>query len=253
MKIAIIGGTGGMGKTLIRFFKKENIAAKAVGRKTKAPLKTLAQADIIFISLPSEYIQFAVSLLDQIDTSKKLIVSLGSIMTRDQKELKSIMTPTLHMHQLFGPKTYPFSGQKIICAGDVSHAYSNFLKKLFIKNKVIIETMTAKRHDDLMARTQVLSQFGTIVLGSVLSQSGHSKKKLLDASTITFRMNADTIRRIAAQKATLWSFIQFENPDAAKALDLYVKNALEFRKFAKNKDKKGFEKAFDKMASFWNN
>ena len=129
-----------MGKALIRFFKEENISAKAVGRKTKTPLKILIQADIIFISLPSEYIQFAVSLLKQIDTSKKLIVSLGSIMTRDQKELKSIRTPILHVHQLFGPKTYPFSGQKIIFAGDTRHAYSNSLRKVFIKNKVIVGT-----------------------------------------------------------------------------------------------------------------
>ena len=66
-------------------------------------------------------------------------------------------------------------------------------------------------------------------------------------------MNTDAIKRIASQKAALWSHLQFENMFAGRFLDHFLDISLMFRKFAENKDKKGFEKAFDKMARFWNN
>ena len=242
-----------MGKTLIRFFKQEKIIAFAVGRKTRSKEKILDESDIIFISLPSEFISYAVSLLDSVDISKKLIVSLGSCMIPDAKAMKKIKGPILHIHQLFGPKTFPFLGQRMIFAGKTKHEGAVFLKKIFRKNKVLISEMDPQKHDKIMACTQALSQFSIISLGAALSHSGYSKKELMDASTVTFRMNVDAIKRITSQKAALWSHLQIENIFAGRSLDHFLEASRMFRKFAENKDKKGFEKAFDKMAGFWNN
>ncbi len=251
MKIAVIGGTGGMGQSLIRFFNLHGLNAIAVGRKTSIPKQILESADVIVISVPSNSISYAVNLLKPLKLSKKLIVSLGSVMSKDEKALKPLRSKILHLHQLFGPNTFPYDGQKVIVSGNVSNPYAKKLILLLKKNKVQVMSLTIKAHDSLMSKIQALSQFSIISLAKTLSEGGGNKKDLLAASTVTFGMTARNIERILAQKADLWAFLQFENPFVLKLLKGHLNNVQLMIKTAKNKDYKKFEQIFNKTAKFW--
>lgn len=251
MKIAVIGGTGGMGETLIRFFNSQNIAAKAIGRKTKDPETILNHVDVIIISIPSQNLKYAVDLLKKVDLKKKLIVTLGSCMTHDKKILKTLKAPLLHIHQLFGPQVYPFNGHNIIFAGAVKDTQAKKILSVFKKSGANATILSEAKHDELMSNTQALSQFSTIVMAKTLSESKFKQNDLEKGSTVTFRMNSGLIKRIMAQKSGLWAFLQFENEFAGKVLDRHIKNIVLMRKLAKKKDYKGFEKVFSKIAKFW--
>ncbi|MES3005720.1 MAG: prephenate dehydrogenase dimerization domain-containing protein [Patescibacteria group bacterium] len=253
MKIVIIGGTGGMGKSLMRFFHSKKITTKAIGRATLTPAIHLRSADIVVISVPSRALSYAVNLLSGIDLSKKLIVSLGSIMTHDQGVLKGLSAPVLHLHQLFGPQVYPFTHQRMIVSGATKQPFSRFLLSLFKKDNVSIQVLKLSEHDKLMASVQALSQFSTISLGKTLSESGNSMKKLKNGASVTFNMSMEVICRIMAQKADLWAFLQFENPFALKVMEKHLKNVQLMINMAKNKDYKKFEQFFNKTAKFWIN
>jgi prephenate dehydrogenase len=251
MTIAIIGGTGGMGETLVRFFNSQNISTKPVGRKTKNPETILNHADVIIISVPSQSLKYAVDLLKGIDIKKKLIVTLGSCMIHDKKILKSLKAPVVHIHQLFGPQVYPFNGQNIIFSGAIKDTQAKKILSLFKKSGANVTTLSESKHDELMANTQALSQFSTIAMAKTLSESKFKQKDLENGSTVTFKMNSGLIKRITAQKSALWAFLQFENEFAGKVLDKHIKNVILMRKLAKKKDYKGFDKIFQKMAKFW--
>lgn len=251
MKVAVIGGTGGMGQSLIRFFNLHGINAVAIGRKTSIPRIILESADVVIISVPSNRISYAVDLLKPLKLSKKLIISLGSVMSKDEKNLKPLRSRILHLHQLFGPNTFPYDGQKVIVSGNVSNPYAKKIILLLKRNKVQVMSFPVKKHDYLMSKIQALSQFSIISLAKTLSEAGGNKKDLLAASTVTFSMTARNIERILAQKADLWAFLQFENPFALKVLSSHLKNIQLMIKMAKNKDYKRFEQIFNKTAKFW--
>ncbi len=251
MNIIVIGGTGGMGATLIQFFNSHQHSARAIGRKTKNPGPLLNQADVIVLSVPSTALTYAVNLLKEIDINKKLIVSLGSCMLHDKKVLKALKVPLLHIHQLFGPQVYPYNGHKIVLSGALSHPCAKKIKSALVASDVDVLVMTEAKHDQVMANVQAMSQFSTISMAKTLSESGISQKDLMKASTITFKMNAGLMKRIAEQKSALWATLQFENESAGKVLDKYLRNVIDIRKMAKKKDYKGFEKMFIKVAKYW--
>lgn len=251
MNISVIGGTGGMGETLIRFFNSENLPAKAIGRKTKEPEVLLKHADVVVISVPSQALPYAVNLLKRVDTKKKLIVTLGSCMLHDKKVLKAIKAPLLHIHQLFGPQVYPFNGQNIVLAGALKDSKAKKIIGVLKKSGAHISILTESKHDELMSNTQALSQFSAISMAKTLSESKFKQKNLEKGATVTFKMNSGLIKRITSQSASLWAYLQFENEFAGKVLDKHIKNVVLMRKMAKNKDYKGFDKMFQKIAKYW--
>jgi prephenate dehydrogenase len=102
-----------------------------------------------------------------------------------------------------------------------------------------------------MSNTQALSQFSAISMAKTLSESKFKQKNLEKGATVTFKMNSGLIKRITSQSASLWAYLQFENEFAGKVLDKHIKNVVLMRKMAKNKDYKGFDKMFQKIAKYW--
>lgn len=251
MNISIIGGTGGMGKLFGNCFKKQSFKVSVIGRKTPNPSRQIREADVILISVPSHALNFAVKMLCDLDLSGKLIVSLGSCMSADAKKLRVLKGEIAFIHGLFGPTVTSFADQNFVVSGDNKNAK---LKKLVLaikKSKGNIFHLTVSEHDKKMAYIQALSQFSSLVLAGTLSQSNMKLKELEALSSITFRMNEDTIKRILTQKAALWAHIQFENPYFARVLAKYAQHVDKLRKTIKKKDYEAFEKEFKKSVKFW--
>lgn len=244
-----------MGNLLKHFFNEQKILTSVIGRKTGSPLKLLEKADVVFISTPSQYPEFALNLLSKTSLEGKLIVSLGSCMSHDDVQLKQPLGTKVQfafIHFLFGPSIDSFKDKNIIISGPKSNKYLKELTALF-KNKghAKVQSQSVIEHDKNMAYLQALSQFSSIALAKSFQMSGISYKRLINSSTITSSMNMATIKRILSQEASLWAYIQFENPFFQDSLDEYSKNVALLSQYVKEKDYISFEKMFLKLQKYW--
>lgn len=253
MNISVIGGTGGMGKSFVQFFKECGFKVFAIGRNTKFITENLTSSDVIFISVPSHALNYAVGLLKPIPLKGKLIVSLGSCMKFDERVLKSLKGEKVYIHALFGPSVYPFVNQNFIIAGQKDDKNLKKIVGVLKKAKANISFQTTNEHDKNMAYVQALSQFSSILLAKTLSKSKSNPQAFHKISTATYRMNEDLIQRILSQKAELWSHIQFENQYFLAILDDHLRNMAKMKEYIVGKDYKGFEKMYTKTQNYWSN
>jgi len=173
MNIALIGGTGGMGKLFTTFLEQEGHVTYCFNRELKNFEEEISKADIIVISVPKNIFPEIITKLSKLSLEGKGIISLSSYMSDEVSLLDTLSVEYAFVHFLFGPDITYFSGQNIVVTKSNHVQIQSVITSLKNEGANVRES-TPEEHDILMGHVQALSQLSSIVLAKTLSDSSFS-------------------------------------------------------------------------------
>ena len=257
MNIGIIGGTDGLGKTLIYYFrdefdifisgrdhKKGRAVASELGANYIESNAELAKiSDILIISVP---IQFTSDVIREVAPYMKegsVMVDVTSIKEVPTKTMAEVLPDTVEYiptHPIFGPRTTILDNQIIVLTADKKGEwYDKVYKYLDSKNMQIIET-TPEHHDFMMSIVQVLTHFSFISTAYTFEKLNVDIAETEKYESPIYNLMIDIIARIVSQNPYLTYNIQSMNSNGPKIRNTFVEAVSELRDVINGNDEEKF-------------
>ncbi|MDD2643133.1 MAG: prephenate dehydrogenase [Methanobacteriaceae archaeon] len=258
MKIGIIGGTRGLGKTLAWFFKRENFDVtitgrdETVGKITSYELnvnyssnneEVVKSSDIIIISVPISSTKDVIKELAPKMTPGSLLIDVTSVKEGPSKIMEKYVPKDVEFiptHPVFGPRTTSLNGQIIVLTPKKKGKWYPKVKK-FLKNKKmkVIETVP-QEHDKMMAIVQVLTHFSYISTAYAIAKLNVNVKDTQDFESPIYNLMIDMIARIVSQNPFLTYSIQLENKNGELVRQTFADAVCELKDVISTKDEDKF-------------
>ena len=257
MKIGIIGGSDGLGKTLVYYFRDEfdvYISARdhKKGRKVADELGIsyiesnagLANiSDILVISVPINLTSDVIREVAPFMKEGTLLMDVTSIKEEPSKTMAEVLPDKVEYiptHPIFGPRTTRLDNQIIVLTPDRKGKwYDKVYRYLESKNMRIIET-TAEKHDYMMGIVQVLTHFSFISTASTIEKLKVDLNETEDFESPIYNLMIDMIARIVSQNPYLTYYIQSMNNNGDKIRDTFTEAASELRDVINSGDDEKF-------------
>ena len=257
MNVGIIGGSDGLGKTLIYYFRDE-FEVYITGRDHKKGRAVandmnvnyiesnegLANiSDILVISVPIQYTSDVIREVAPFMKSGSLMVDVTSVKegpTRTMSEALPENVEYIPTHPVFGPRTTRLDNQVIVLTADKKGEwYPKVYDYLAGKNMRIIET-TAEKHDFMMSIVQVLTHFSFISTASAIEKLRVDLSETEDYESPIYNLMIDMIARIVSQNPYLTYNIQSMNSNGPNIRNTFADAVLELRDVINNGDEEKF-------------
>lgn len=259
MKIGIIGGTDGLGKTLIYYFKDEfevfisgknhekgyKIANNLNVNYIESNKELASFVDILIISVP---IQFVKNVICEVSTSMKegsLLVDVTSVKEEPTNAMSEYLPDNIEFiptHPIFGPRTTELDNQVIVLTpinkGKWYYKVYNYLKD---KKMRVIET-TATHHDYMMSFVQVLTHFSYISTAYAFEKLKINIEETEDYESPIYNLLIDMIARIVSQNPYLTYYIQTKNNNGPLIRNAFFDAVLELKDVINDKNEEEFIK-----------
>ena len=257
MNVGIIGGSDGLGKTLVYYFRDEfNVFISArdhnKGRKVAEELNVnyiesnegLANiSDILVISVPIQHTEEVIREVAPFMKSGSLMVDVTSVKEGPSKTMAEVLPESVEYiptHPVFGPRTTRLDNQVIVLTADKKGKwYGKVYDYLAGKNMRIIET-TAKNHDFMMSIVQVLTHFSFISTASAIEKLKVDLTETEDYESPIYNLMIDLIARIVSQNPYLTYNIQAQNSNGPKVRNTFAEAVIELKDAINNNDDEKF-------------
>ena len=257
MNVGIIGGSDGLGKTLIYYFRDE-FEVCITGRDHKKGRKVAEElnvnyiesnddlakmSDILVISVPIQHTCDVIREVAPFMKSGSLMVDVTSVKEGPTKTMGEMLPESVEYiptHPVFGPRTTRLDNQVIVLtAPEKGKWYGKVYDYLAGKNMRVIET-TAEKHDFMMSIVQVLTHFSFISTASAIEKLQVDISETEDYESPIYNLMIDMIARIVSQNPYLTYNIQSMNSNGNKIRNTFAEAALELRDVINNGDEEEF-------------
>ena len=246
MNVGIIGGSDGLGKTLVYYFKDEfNVFITGYdpekGKRVADELNVnyiesnagLANiSDILVIAVPIQFTSEVIREVAPFMKSGSLMVDVTSIKEEPSRTMAESLPETVEYiptHPVFGPRTTRLDNQVIVLTPDKKGEwYPKVYNYLASKNMRIIET-SAENHDFMMGIVQVLTHFSFISTASAIEKLNVDISETEDYESPIYNLMIDMIARIVSQNPYLTYNIQSRNHFGPKIRNALAESVIELR------------------------
>lgn len=258
MKIAIIGGTRGLGKTIAWYLKDFNYDVTITGRDSIVGnqvseelgikysdnnKKIVQNSDIVIISVPISSAESVIEELAPFMKEGSLMLDVTSVKEGPRNKMKECLKEGVEFiptHPVFGPRTTDLKGQIIVLTPiEKGKWYPKVYKFLEDKGMRIVET-SAEHHDDMMGIVQVLTHFSYISTASAIEKLKVDIKDTENYESPIYNLMIDTIARIVSQNPYLTYSIQHENKRGEKIRKALFDSIAELKDALTNEDEDQF-------------
>ncbi len=257
MKVGIIGGSDGLGKTLIYFLRDDfDVIISSVdhkkGRKianetgieyVESNTQLAGMCDIVIISVPIHVTPDVICEVAPFMRKDSLMVDVTSVKEIPAQVMReNLDVEYLPTHPIFGPRTTELDNQVIVLTPDKKGKwFDKVYNYLDNKNMRIIET-TAKKHDYMMSIVQVLTHFSFISTASAMEKLKVDIGETEDFESPIYNLMIDMIARIVAQNPYLTYYIQSMNNNGPKIRNTFADAVNELRDTVNNSNEDEFVK-----------
>ena len=259
MNVGIIGGTDGLGKTLVYYFRDEfsvfitgrdHVKGKEVADElnvsyieSNAGLANIS--DILVISVPIEHTSDVIREVAPFMKSGSVMIDVTSVKEEPAKTMAEVLPENIEYiptHPIFGPRTTILDNQVIVLTADKKGKwYEKVYNYLESKNMRIIET-TAAKHDYMMSIVQVLTHFSFISTASAIEKLSVDISETEDYESPIYNLMIDMIARIVAQNPYLTYNIQSMNNNGPKIRNTFAEAVSELRDIINDENEEEFVK-----------
>lgn len=264
-RVAILGGTGAMGRWFAKYFQGKGFEVIISGRSVKktaliaqelgvyagrSNIEAVSNADFVMVATP---IHLTIKTISEIVNHLKkdallfdiASIKQGIIQTLEKAAKKGIHT--LSLHPLFGPGATDIKGKKILVI-PINQDIQAFKKIThFFKEDggVVYVIESGKIHDIMMALTIALPYFLNIIFGKIVSNKDIKKMKMFGGTTFTLQfLLAETI---FTQDPKLCWDLQSQNPAFIDLLNTLSQSMTKIASMINKKDKIAFVKCFKEI------
>ena len=233
MRIGIIGGSDGLGKTLNYYFKDEfevSISGRDhdKGRKVADEIgvnyvesnrELAGTSDILIISVPINHTPSVIKDVAPFMRKGSLMVDVTSIKEEPLDVMEKYLPHNVEYiptHPIFGPRTVELDNQVIVLTPTKKGKwYDKVYDYLDSKNMRIIET-TAQHHDYMMSIVQVLTHFSFISTACAMDKLNVDIGETENYESPIYNLMIDMIARIVSQNPYLTYYIQSMNKNGSR-------------------------------------
>ena len=257
MKVAIIGGSGKMGRWFARHLLNEGNeviisgrteskireAKKELGIEAVPNVEAVKDAEVILLSVPIDTFEDIVVELAPHIRSEQVVVDVTSVKSMPvdvmHRHLKT--KKVLGTHPLFGPGAMRVSGQNFVLTptGSEERALAEKARGYLETRGASVSLMTPEEHDDKMAVILGLSHFIAIVAGDTLLNSN----KVLQPTSlggVTYKVLLTLVESVISENSELYATIQMNLPGVTGIEQLFQGKVAEWAEVVKNKDRDAF-------------
>ena len=258
MKIGIIGGTRGLGKTLAWYLKDFNYDVTVTGRDTiignqvseelgikysDNNKRIVQNSDIVIISVPISSTESVIEELAPFMKEGSLMLDVTSVKEGPSQKMEECIGEGVEFiptHPVFGPRTSDLKGQIIVLTPlKKGKWYPRIYKFLEEKGMRIVET-TPGHHDEMMGIVQVLTHFSYISTASAIEKLKVDIKDTENYESPIYNLMIDTIARIVSQNPYLTYSIQHENKRGEKIRQALYESVGELKDALTDEDEDQF-------------
>ena len=251
--VAIIGGEGGMGRSLNRLFSDLGHDVLSADLDTALrPEEAAATADVVIISVPIRDTRAVIEQLGPLVRRDALLMDVTSIKADPMEAmLASTDASVVGTHPMFGPGVNTYQGQRVVICPGRGDEWLDWARQMFTARGLVITETTPSEHDSMMAIVQVLHHFKTQVLGLALSRAGSPLEETLRFTSPAYLLEAYVTGRHFAQAPELYGPIEMLNPDSERVIDIFRKAAADLAEILANQDQAAFDQVFADVRSFF--
>ncbi len=266
LKIAVIGGTRGLGKWIATFLSQKGlnvvitgrnkITGKSVSKKlgveyTPDNLKAASNADVVIISLPIDVTSEIIMKIGPELKEGSLLLDVTSIKEEPSKIMHQYAAKGVEIvpsHPMFGPRIRSLDGQVVVLTPvKTGKWYDRVLKFLESENTRVIVT-TPEIHDRMMSIVQGLTHFAYISIAATIEKLDIDVKESRKFASPIYNLMLDTIARITAQNPYLVYSIQTKNSFIEEAHETFLETFIELKDMIKNENQDDFVQAMSSAA-----
>lgn len=251
--VALIGGKGGMGALLARFFGDLGHPVLIVDRDTALrPEEAAKAADVVIVSVPIRDTEAVIRQVGPHLSKGKLLMDITSLKEVPLRAmLESTEASVIGTHPMFGPGIHSFQGQRVVlCKGRGDEWYA-WTKQMLEARGMVITESTAEEHDRMMAVVQVLHHYRTQVMGLALSRSGVDFQRSLAFTSPAYLLEAYVTARHFAQAPALYGPIEMLNPRKEEVTRVFRAAAEEMAAILRDGDQARFDAIFAEVSAFF--
>lgn len=251
--VLIVGGTRGMGRYFLNWFKRSGYNTRAMGSRDWDNIETLCHGiDLVLISVPIESTE---SIVKRIAPYLPLGCVLADLTSIKERPMKAMMDahkgPVVGLHPLFGPTTSSMDKQIIVTTPGRDDEACRWLNEQLAAWGAVMVQSNPKEHDDIMAVVQALRHFATFVFGRFLFMRRVDLFRTLEFSSPIYRLELGMVGRLFAQDPTLYSEIIFASPERRAILKEYMASITKGIDMIEKGDKEEFNRQFRQIAQWF--
>ena len=257
MRVAIIGGSGRMGRWFANFLLKDGKEVVITGRNESKLLdakqelgvevatnaEAVKRADVILISVPIDNFEPVVQELQPYIHPKQVVVDITSIKVFPVEIMhKHIKTGlTLGTHPMFGPGARSMAKQNFILTptNEKERALAQRIREYLLVRGARVTLMTPQEHDEMMAVILGLSHFIAIVSADTLLSLGGLKQRDTISGT-TYKLLLTLVESVISEDPEFYASLQMSLPNMTKIEELFQESSKTWAELVKNKDRRQF-------------
>ena len=257
MKVAIIGGSGKMGRWFARHLLAEGDevvisgrteskvmeARRELGVDTASSVEAVKDADVILLSVPIETFEDIVVELAPHIQPEQVVVDVTSVKVMPvaamHRHLKTRLV--LGTHPLFGPGAKGITGQNFVLTptNNEERTLAEKVRDYLETRGARVSLMTPEEHDDKMAVILGLSHFIAVVAADTLISSNKVAQPTA-LGGITYKVLLTLVESVISENPELYASIQMNLPGVAEIEALFQEKAAEWAEMVRKKDRGAF-------------
>ena len=258
MRVAIIGGSGKMGRWFANLLLKEGTEVIITGRNEERLLEAKRQlgvevttnnveavksADAVLLSVPISNFEGVVEQISPYIRSEQVILDITSIKVLPVETMHKHIKAGLILgtHPVFGPGAESVANHNFVLTPTseeertLAQKVSGYLETRGAK----ITLMTPREHDEMMAVILGLAHFIAIVAADTLLS--FDKLKQMEAiSGVTYKVLLTLVESVISEDPELYASLQMGLPDMMKVEKIFQERGKLWADLVKNKDRQGF-------------
>lgn len=266
MKIAIIGGTRGLGMWIASFLKekgfqvtitsRDELSGNAISKKLDVKYssdnqKVAGENDIVIISVPIESTESVIKQVAPHMSKGSLLMDVTSVKEKPAILMHEYLAEGAYFlpsHPMFGPRVRSLEGQVIVLTPLQESEWFETIFKFLEDHKARVLVTTPEKHDEMMSVVQVLTHFAYISISSAIKKLNLDIKESRKFASPIYNLMLDIISRIVAQNPYLVYSIQTQTDYAYQAREIFMETINELNDMLINNNQTKFVNAMSSAA-----
>lgn len=258
MKVAIIGGSGKMGRWFADFLIKDGNEVIIIGRNEEKLLAAREQlgsveattdftatgtADLVIVSVPLDHFEAVIKQLQPCLKPGQIVTDITSVKVFPTAIMhKYIKTGlVLGTHPVFGPGARDIRNQNFVLTptSPEENELAEKARQYLTSREARVTLMSPQEHDEMMAFILGLSHFIAIVSADTLL-SFDRLKQLEAVSGSTYKVLLTFVESVISEDPELYASLQMNLPGITDIERLFLENARTWAEMVKSRNSAEF-------------
>jgi prephenate dehydrogenase len=266
MKVAVIGGTRGLGNWIANFLKKRGCEITITGRNTMVGkslakkmgitytsnnIEAVLQADVVILAVPIETTPQIIREVAPHLKEGSLLADVTSVKEEPAELMYQFVPPgveVLPTHPMFGPRVRSLEGQVVVLTPSQSGEWCQRVVDFLENEQVRIVITSPDIHDRMMSIVQGLTHFAYISIAAAIERLGVEVKDSRKFASPIYSLMLDIIARIVAQNPYLCYSIQTQNRYVSEVHQTFLVTFQELKSMIDQENQEDFVKAMSSAA-----